>query len=131
MALGCLNIVALILFAGSAAGFVELRSAVHQPLTVRWGSWGLPSIPEAAPRGLTCLGVDYGLKRVGTATMSGWAARRLLTLQHPGDDLAVAKRLVGLAVGEGCATVVVGLPLDKDGTETTQVTGAAWLWRRG
>lgn len=52
--------------------------------------------------------------------MAGWGAKRLITVRHSGSDLSVAKRLVGLANGELSRTIVVGLPLHKDGAETHQ-----------
>ena len=93
-------------------------------LVRRPGGWGIPppvsSRRETPPVGNPVLGVDYGLRRIGTATMAGFAPRRLLTVQHTGSDLEAARALERLAQAEGATKIVVGLPLDKDGTETRQ-----------
>jgi RNase H-fold protein (predicted Holliday junction resolvase) len=70
--------------------------------------------------GTVALGVDYGTVRIGTATMAGWAPRRLGAIDHPGNDLIAARQLALAARGQGASVVVVGLPLNKDGAETYQ-----------
>ena len=70
--------------------------------------------------GTVALGVDYGTTRIGTATMAGWAARRLSAIEHPGNDLLAARQLAIVAREQVASVVVMGLPLNKDGVETSQ-----------
>ena len=90
------------------------------------GGWGLEGLQNDVKSRVSrspsamALGVDYGTVRVGTAAMAGWSPRRLFAIEHTGSDLAVARRLVGLVRSEDANVVVVGMPLDKDGTETKQ-----------
>ncbi len=64
------------------------------------------------------LGVDFGTKRIGVAISEGcgWMARGLTTIVRKGgsrDLAAVAK----LAAEHDVQAVVIGLPLNMDGTE--------------
>jgi len=63
------------------------------------------------------LGVDYGRKRVGLATADPlWlTAQPLMALEGTPDE-AIAKIAV-IAADRGTARIVVGLPLNMDGTD--------------
>ncbi len=67
---------------------------------------------------MTLLGLDFGTRRIGVAVCDGvgWAARGLTTIQRHGGqrDLDAVGRLAGEQRAEA---VVVGLPLNMDGTE--------------
>lgn len=73
------------------------------------------------PRG-RLLAVDYGRKRIGLAICD--ADRRiaspLRSLPHPGAAGDAARRLVVAAREEGACGLVVGLPLNMDGSESDQ-----------
>jgi putative holliday junction resolvase len=94
-------------------------------LTQYQGNWG-PVPPQRCESkspldgNSKVLGVDYGLKVVGTAICAGWAPRRLFAVPHSGDDREVALRLVEISKRESARTIVVGLPLHKDGSESGQ-----------
>jgi len=96
----------------------------YRQLVRRQGNWGLPpplvKKDDKPQTGEVALGVDYGTRVIGTSISAGWAQKRLLPILHTGDDLEVARHLVDLAFGELAKTIVVGLPLHKDGTESYQ-----------
>jgi len=77
------------------------------------------------------LGVDYGRRRVGLALSdpTGLLAAGLTTLevQTPGEAL---KRVVTARVENGAAEIVVGLPLNMDGTRGPMGDEAAEFARR-
>lgn len=65
-----------------------------------------------------CLGVDYGLRRIGIAV--GDTGRRIAfahATHVEGRDGSVVAALRELAADRGADTVVVGLPLTADGRE--------------
>lgn len=67
---------------------------------------------------MTLLGLDFGTRRIGVAVCdgAGWAARGLATIQRHGGqrDLDAVGRLVR---EHRAQAVVMGLPLNMDGTE--------------
>ena len=73
--------------------------------------------PRIAP---PTLGVDYGLRRVGVCVGVGFASRPLEVIEHDEDIDAVVARLLQIARRERIASIVVGLPLEKDGAEGLQ-----------
>ena len=75
-----------------------------------------------------CLGVDWGRARVGVAVSdeSGLLAHPLETLPG-GPPAAVAAALKTVAVDRGAGTVVVGLPLNMDGSEGESARAARAL----
>ena len=94
-----------------------------QPLRMM-SDWGLPPPPPPKSSllglGKAVLGVDYGTRRVGVGVSAGLVPRPLTVLKHGGNDTAVGLQLLRLARGEMADLIVVGLPFDKDGTETFQ-----------
>ena len=69
------------------------------------------------------LGIDYGDIRVGTAITDelGITAQGLETIKHNGNDKAVLARLDEIMDLYEISTMVVGLPLNMDGTKTERV----------
>lgn len=74
------------------------------------------------------LGVDWGRARVGVAVSdeSGVMAHPLETL-HGGSPADVAAALMKLAVDRGAGAVVLGLPLNMDGSEGDSARAARAL----
>ena len=72
-----------------------------------------------------CLGVDYGLRRIGIAVGD---TERSIAFAHgthvEGRDGSVVAALRDLAADRGAETVVVGLPLTADGRETEMAAQA-------
>jgi len=66
------------------------------------------------------LGVDFGLRRTGVCVGRGYASRPLEVVENCGNLTAHAAAVVRLALREGATAFVVGLPLDRDGSETEQ-----------
>ena len=64
--------------------------------------------------------MDYGLRRVGVCVGVGFASRPLEVIEHDEDIDAVVARLLQIARRERIASIVVGLPLEKDGAEGLQ-----------
>lgn len=66
------------------------------------------------------LGIDYGDSRVGVAVTDplGITAQGLETISHKGNDKIVLKRLDEILYQYPCETIVVGMPLNMDGTKT-------------
>ncbi|HPF71011.1 MAG TPA: Holliday junction resolvase RuvX [Candidatus Krumholzibacteria bacterium] len=65
-----------------------------------------------------CLGLDYGLRRIGVA--AGDTERRLafaVTTHVEGTGGSIVELLRGLATERGADRIVVGLPLTADGRE--------------
>ena len=112
----------LLLFSGwcGSSSSLSLHRRPPPPMTMM-SDWGLPPpTPPASLSGKTALGVDYGTRNVGVGVSAGWSPRPLTVIKHPGNDTAVAGKLVSLARGELAELIVVGMPFDKDGTETFQ-----------
>ncbi|KAJ1493988.1 hypothetical protein T484DRAFT_1928473 [Baffinella frigidus] len=77
-----------------------------------------PTVP--LQRGRKTIGVDYGLRRTGMCVSVGFAPRPLPLVVHKNDSALVAAE-VGQAVRrEGAEQVVVGMPLNTNGTEGEQ-----------
>ncbi|MDR0366085.1 MAG: Holliday junction resolvase RuvX [Bifidobacteriaceae bacterium] len=84
----------------------------------------MPNWPGSRPRRSSgrgaWLGVDLGEKRVGLAQSDpdGKLATPLTTLQRNGQSLKdLAARVAEIATEQGISRVVVGLPLNMDGTD--------------
>jgi putative Holliday junction resolvase len=67
------------------------------------------------------LGIDYGSKRVGlalkkegTSVIFPWGVLN--------NDDNLIERLIAMVLNEGIATIVVGLPLNLDGSDTRSTT---------
>lgn len=69
------------------------------------------------------LGIDYGDARVGVAITDelGITAQGLETISHKGNDKIVLKRLEELFEQYKIDTIVIGLPINMDGTKTERV----------
>ncbi|MDP2873950.1 MAG: Holliday junction resolvase RuvX [bacterium] len=65
------------------------------------------------------LGVDYGEKRVGVALGVGGLARSLTTLENLSEPDLI-KKILTLCQEEQIEELVVGLPLNEDGSESNQ-----------
>ena len=77
------------------------------------------------------LAVDWGERRLGVAISdpSGWLARSLPTLRVQSGQEAV-REVVALARREEASEVVVGLPLNMDGSRGPSATSAEGLARK-
>ena len=69
------------------------------------------------------LGIDYGDARVGVAITDelGITAQGLETIKHNGNDKLVLKRLEELFNEYQIDTIVIGIPINMDGTKTERV----------
>ena len=69
------------------------------------------------------LGIDYGDSRVGLAITDelGITVQGLETVHHKGNDKIVLKRLEEICNQYEIDTMVVGLPINMDGTKTERV----------
>lgn len=69
------------------------------------------------------IGIDYGDARVGIAITDelGITAQGLETIHHKGNDKIVLKRLEELFQEYQVDTIVIGLPINMDGTKTERV----------
>ena len=66
------------------------------------------------------LGIDYGDSRVGIAITDplGFTAQGLETISHGGSDKVLLRRLDEIFAQYEIDTIVVGMPLNMDGTKT-------------
>ena len=69
------------------------------------------------------LGIDYGDARVGLAITDelGITAQGLETIHHNGNDKIVLKRLEEIMQEYQIDTIVIGLPINMDGTKSDRV----------
>ena len=69
------------------------------------------------------LGIDYGDTRVGTAVSDelGITAQGLETIVHNGNDKTVLARLDDIINEYKISTIVVGMPVNMDGSKTERV----------
>lgn len=69
------------------------------------------------------LGIDYGDARVGLAISDelGITAQGLETIHHNGNDKIVLKRLEELMQEYEIDTMIIGLPINMDGTKSERV----------
>ena len=69
------------------------------------------------------LGIDYGDARVGLAITDelGITAQGLETIHHNGNDKIVLKRLEEIINEYKVDTIVIGLPINMDGTKSERV----------
>lgn len=69
------------------------------------------------------LGIDYGDARVGTAITDelGITAQGLETINHNGNDKVVLARIEELTQKYQISTIVVGMPINMNGTKTERV----------
>ncbi len=69
------------------------------------------------------LGIDYGDSRVGLAITDilNITVQGLETIHHKGNDKIVLKRLEDIVAEYEIDTIVVGLPINMDGSKTIRV----------
>ena len=69
------------------------------------------------------LGIDYGDSRVGLAITDelGITVQGLETIHHKGNDKIVLKRLEEILSQYKIDTIVIGLPINMDGTKSERV----------
>lgn len=69
------------------------------------------------------LGIDYGDARVGLAITDelGITVQGLETIHHKGNDKVVLKRLEEIFDSNQIDTIVVGMPINMDGSKTQRV----------
>lgn len=69
------------------------------------------------------LGIDYGDARVGIAITDalGITAQGLETIEHNGNDKILLKKIDDILSRYEISTIVVGLPLNMNGTGTARV----------
>ena len=69
------------------------------------------------------LGIDYGDTRVGTAITDelGITAQGLETINHNGNDKVVLAKIEELTQKYQISTIVVGMPINMNGTKTERV----------
>ena len=69
------------------------------------------------------LGIDYGDSRVGIAITDalGITAQGLETIHHKGNDKTVLKRLEEIVNQYEVTKIVIGMPLNMNGTSSTRV----------
>lgn len=69
------------------------------------------------------LGIDYGDSRVGTAITDelGITAQGLETINHKGNDKIVLARLDEIIDKYNISTIVIGMPLNMNGTSSQRV----------
>ncbi len=69
------------------------------------------------------LGIDYGDSRVGLAITDelGITVQGLETIHHKGNDKIVLRRLEEIFNQYEIDTIVIGLPINMDGTKTERV----------
>ncbi len=74
---------------------------------------------DALPQGGRLLGLDVGTRTIGLALCdSGWTIATAAELIHRGKFAADLARLRGLIAGQQVAGIVVGLPLNLDGSDS-------------
>ena len=69
------------------------------------------------------LGIDYGDSRVGVSITDAWGitVQGLETINHKGNDKIVLKRLEEILTEYEVDTIVIGLPLNMNGTRADRV----------
>lgn len=69
------------------------------------------------------IGIDYGDSRVGIAITDalGITAQGIETIHHKGNDKIVLKRLEELFEKYEIDTIVIGMPINMDGSKTERV----------
>ncbi|MBP3707198.1 MAG: Holliday junction resolvase RuvX [Clostridia bacterium] len=69
------------------------------------------------------LGIDYGDARVGISMTDslGITAQGVETIHHGGNDKAVLKRLEEIITQYNVETIVIGIPVNMNGTKTERV----------
>ncbi len=80
---------------------------------------GIPAFRAALPMGGPPLGLDVGTKTIGTALCdAGWTIASPASLIRRTKFAADLARLKALAAAQDAAGIVVGLPLNLDGSES-------------
>jgi putative Holliday junction resolvase len=78
----------------------------------------LLQLPEAAPKGAPVMGLDLGEKTIGVAVSdAGWIIASPLALIRRAKFTADAEQLFAHMASRGAAAIVIGLPVNMDGTE--------------
>lgn len=69
------------------------------------------------------LGIDYGDARVGISMTDplGYTAQGIETIHHGGNDKIVLKRLEEIISQYNVETIVIGIPVNMNGTKTERV----------
>lgn len=69
------------------------------------------------------LGLDYGDSRIGVAITDelGITAQGLETIHHNGNDKLALKRIEEILLGYEVDTIVIGMPVNMDGSKTQRV----------
>ena len=69
------------------------------------------------------LGIDYGDARIGLAMTDplGYTAQGLETIHYDGNDKIALKRIEEIINQYGVDTIVIGLPVNMNGTKTERV----------
>lgn len=75
------------------------------------------------------LAIDYGATRVGVAASAGFLPRPLDVLQH-GALEGLLERLLKIAHSEMATRMVIGLPVNADGTEGEQAKSVRYFAQR-
>ena len=76
---------------------------------------------DALPQGGRLLGLDVGTKTIGLALCdSGWTIATAAELLHRGKFAKDLERLRAFAEAQGVAGLVVGLPLNLDGSDSSR-----------
>jgi putative Holliday junction resolvase len=75
------------------------------------------------------LAIDYGATRVGVAASAGFLPRPLDVLQH-GALEGLIERLLKMAQSEMATRILIGLPVNADGTEGTQAKSVRYFAQR-
>lgn len=78
--------------------------------------------PDLSLRGRRLLGVDYGRERIGVAVVDplGIAPRPLGFIPRE-SDVAAARVVAGLAAEQGSEGIIIGLPVNADGSQGANV----------
>ena len=87
----------------------------------------IPEFREALPMGGRLIGLDVGTKTIGVALCdAGWTIASAAELIKRAKFSADLERLKGLIAAQGVKGIVVGLPLNLDGSDSprTQSTRA-------
>ncbi len=75
------------------------------------------------------LAIDYGASRVGIAASAGFLPRPLDVLQHGALD-GLIERILKIAQSEMATRIVMGLPVNADGTEGEQAKSVRYVAQR-
>src|SRR3546814_14359638 len=87
---------------------------------------------DALPGGGRLMGLDVGTKTIGVALYdAGWTIATAAELMKRGKFSADLERLKVTVAGQGVKGLVVGLPLNLNGSDSPRKLGRAACWERG